>query len=223
MNIGLYLAGAGSLDGSDPFTTVLTYERLQRRGWTPVPVGRDISQGKVLNHRFAYEQGEERNSLTESARLVRGNIEDCRDVDTEDLDGAVLVGGGGVLTTWTDYDERGSDCRITERLKFHLMEFHQQSKPVLALDNASIAVAVAFREQEIQPTLNPGTNSEYRSLLESMGATVGDESPCWDRPNRLGSLPDLTGVTDLTELGESLDVALEQFERLLDESNPENS
>jgi len=212
--IGLYLAGAGSLDGSDPFLTAMTYEVLQDRGWTPMPVARDVEQGEVINHRFAYEESPERNSLDESARLVRGNIRDFRDVETEDLSGGVLVGGGGVLSTWTDYHERGRECRITERLKFHLHEFQEQGKPILALDNSAVAVAVAFRERELDLTLNPGANSELRSDLASFGVSVDEDTPSVDEAHDLVCLPDLVDEVRLPEARNQLTGAIDSFQSL---------
>lgn len=215
MNIGLYLAGAGSLDGSDPFVSVLTYHHLQDRDWTPVPVARDVAMGQVIDHRFAHETQEERNSLTESARLVRGNVDDFRDVDTDDLSGAVLVGGGGVLSTWTDYHERGQDCRITERLKFHLMELHRDGKPIIALDNAGIAIAVAFAQQDLEPTLNPGDNVDHRDLVESTGSVLSKTEPSWDEENRIGCLPNLTREAHLPSIESRLSDAFDDFAEYL--------
>jgi enhancing lycopene biosynthesis protein 2 len=216
--IGLYLSGAGSLDGSDVFSAVVVYELLQEFGFTPRPMARDIPQGRVINHRFAHEQSDERNSLTESARVVRGDIDDLRDVDTNDLSGGVLVGGGGVLTTWTDYHERGRDCRITERLKFHLVEFFQQDKPVLVLDNAAVAVAVAFREQDYGPSLNPGDNAELRQLVEDTGSTASDRSPCVDESFPVRSEPDLTGISKLSELRDTLEESVRWLEELVNDA-----
>ena len=196
-SVGLYLSGSGSLDGSDPFLSTFAYEALQRIDFDPIPTARDIEQGEVINHRFAHRESHPRNSLDESARLVRGKIDDLRDVETETLAGAVLVGGGGVLNTWTDFHERGTDCRITERLKFHLQELKRQGKPVLCLGNAAFAVAVAFREQEKSLSLNPGKNPALRKAMNQYGSKTIDSNPSWDPNHKIGCLTDLLGSSHL--------------------------
>jgi len=196
-SVGLYLAGAGSLDGSDPFLTTFAYQALQSLNYDPVPLARDIKQGEVINHRFAHRESNPRNSLDESARLVRGKIDDLRDVDTERLAGAVLVGGGGVLNTWTDFHERAENCRITERLKFHLHELNNQEKPIFCLGNAGFAVAVAFREQEVSLLLNPGKNPGLRKAINGYGSNTTDSNPSWDQQHQVGCLTDLLGNEEL--------------------------
>lgn len=211
--IGLYLAGAGSLDGSDPFLSTFAYEALQQNEFEVTALGRDVEQGEVLNHRFAHRESNPRNSLDESARLVRGGIDDLRDVDTEQLDGAVLVGGGGVLSTWTDFHERGSEARITERLKFHLHQLHNQGKPVLALGNAGFAIAVAFREQNCSLQLNVGKNKSLQEAVERYGNQTTESNPSWDPEHKIGCLVNLLDEENLPHLRNQIHDCISEYLR----------
>lgn len=196
-DVGLYLSGAGSLDGSDAMAAVLAYQALQSTGFEPLPIGRDVEQGRVVDHRTAQPQDQVRNALSESARLVRGNVRDMRDVDAEDLSGALLVGGDGTLSTWTDYHERGEECRITERLKYHLLELIGEDKTVLCLGNAGFVVAQFFRDRDGSPRLNVGSSSSLNSVVERWGVSLSDESPSWDADYSIGCLPEVTRTENL--------------------------
>jgi enhancing lycopene biosynthesis protein 2 len=202
--VAVYLSGTGSLDGSDVMTVVLACEVLQDLGIEPVAVGRDVQQGEVLNHRTARPEETPRNALDESARIVRGDIVDMRDLETDEIEATVLVGGGGTLTTWTDYHKRGEDCRVTERLKFHVMEFSGGDCPILALDNAGFVLGAIFRHTSDSPRLNPGSNPQLVRMMEKWDVELTDDDPCWDDERRVGCLPNLTQRDNLPALRTSL-------------------
>lgn len=197
--VGLYLSGNGSLDGSDVFGSVLAFQALQETGHEPVPVGRDIDQGEVIDHRTARPLDEQRNALSEAARIVKGDIRDMRDVDAEDLGGAIYVGGGGVLSTWTDFHQRGSNCRVTERLKYQVLELHGDRNPQICLGNASFVLGQILRENPETPKLNPGSNESLRETLKEWGVAVTERSPSWDPEHRVGCLPEFPEDGDLAE------------------------
>lgn len=197
--VGLYLSGNGSLDGSDVFSAVLAYQVLQEKGHEPVPVGRDVDQGEVIDHRTARPQEEQRNALSEAARIVKGDIRDMRDVDAKNLDGAIHVGGGGVLSTWTDFHERGSRCRVTERLKYQVLDLHEERSPQVCLGNAAFVLGQILRDQPDPPELNPGSNESLRETLREWEVPVTDSSPCWDADHQVGSFPDFTKGDNLAE------------------------
>jgi enhancing lycopene biosynthesis protein 2 len=207
--VGLYLSGNGSLDGSDVMTSVLAYKALQEYECQPVPIARDLSQGDVINHRTAREEEDDRNSLEETARLTRGNITEMRDVDVDNLDGAIFVGGGGTLSTWTDFKERGADCRVTERLKFQVLDLFRDNKPLLALDNAGFVLGFILKETVESLRINPGSNPRLRETMEKWGLTLSKESLTWDESNRVGCLPDLTREDNLPVLEENIQDLLE--------------
>jgi enhancing lycopene biosynthesis protein 2 len=196
-NVGLYFSGNGSLDGSDVMSGVLAHKALQESDLEPVPIARDLSQGEVINHRTARKEDDDRNSLDEAARITRGDIRGMRDVDVDHLDGAMFVGGGGTLSTWTDFKERGSDCRVTERLQFQVIDLFRDDKPLLALDNAGFALGFILKDTVNSLTINPGSNPRLRETLSEWNLTLSEESLTWDEQNRVGCLPDLTREADL--------------------------
>lgn len=207
---GLFLAGGGSLDGSDVMASVLAFTALQEQGFDPVPVGRDVRQGRVVDHRTAQSLDEERNALTEAARLVRGNVRDMREAEAEAFAGAVFVGGDGVLSTWTDFHERGEDCRITERLKYQILDLYRAEKPMVCLGNAGFVLGHVLRGRDEPITVSVGSNSRLRETLESWGVRTTEQTSCWDDRNRIGCL---TGATRNDTLPETLDQLNDFFSR----------
>lgn len=197
--VGLYLSGVGSLDGSDVYLAVLGQLLLEEAGHTCLPLGRDVAQGEVRNHRSATPGAGTRNALEEAARIVRGNIRDLREVEADTLDAAVLVGGGGARCTWTDYHERGSNLRVTERLKFHLLDLYRRERPILCLDDAVLPAAFVLREVADGLTLQPGEGAVGR-LVSGWEVIPSSENPCWDADHRVGTLTGLLKCNELPRL-----------------------
>lgn len=199
MKLGLYLAGCGSLDGSDIPTAVLARELLQADGHDVLVGARDISQATVINHRTLEQEEASRNSLDESARVARGAIDDLKDIDRGELEGLVLVGGGGVLSTWTDFDERGAELRITERLKFHLESVHGNGGPIVCLGNAHLPVAFVLREQG-PVRFHRGSNRSVRELVDSWNHVLTESNPTIDRSHSVAHLTGLLNQSDWSKL-----------------------
>lgn len=210
-DVGLYLSGAGSLDGSDVISAVLAYQSIQQLGHDPVPVGRDINQGRVVDHRTARTIEESRNALSEAARVVRGNVEDMRDVDTNGLIGAILVGGDGTLSTWTDYHERGDQCRVTERLKYHVLDLFKADKPLVCFGNAGFVTARILRDADRDLTVNVGNNSRLNETLRNWGVDTTDESPYRSENRKIGYYPEATRNDHLPETVSTLTGFLDRF------------
>ncbi|MFB6344822.1 MAG: hypothetical protein ABEK50_03500, partial [bacterium] len=151
-------------------------------------------------------------ALSEAARIVRGDIRDMRAVEADDLFAAVFVGGGGTLSTWTDYHKRGQDCRVTERLKYQVLDLFRAEKPMVGFGNAAFVLARILADPAEDLTINIGSNAQLNQALEEWGVTTDESTPSWDSHNQVGSLPDVVKTESLPELkgemSEILDRAL---------------
>lgn len=96
------LTGCGVKDGSCPEEVVLTYTALEKYGCTYLPVADDVMIPTV-NH-VTGQPGEERQAMTESARLGRGMLRSIRDVDQTAYDALIIPGGLGLLTNYQHSD-----------------------------------------------------------------------------------------------------------------------
>lgn len=209
MKIGLYLAGCGSLDGSDVPAAVFTRELLQKHNHDTVVGARDVAQGESVNHRTLEVGDENRNSLDESARITRGDVRDMRKIDRSDLEGLVLVGGGGVLSTWTDFHERGSNMRITERLQFHLEAVHRRQKPILCLGNAHLPIAFTLRD-ETELRLGAVDRDPINDLVEKLGHDLECQPRVEDEANSILHLPEVLQEPDWPGMRQTIDQAIQR-------------
>ncbi len=96
------LAGCGLGDGSCIEEVILTYAALDRYECDYTPVAENISVSS-LNH-LTEQPAEERNILSESARIGRGRIKDIREIDFEEYEALIIPGGIGLLNNYRDSD-----------------------------------------------------------------------------------------------------------------------
>ncbi|VEA70303.1 Sigma cross-reacting protein 27A [Serratia rubidaea] len=73
--VGVVLSGCGVYDGTEIHEAVLTLLALDRAGAQAVCFAPDKPQLHVINHLSGDETGEQRNVLTESARIARGQVQ----------------------------------------------------------------------------------------------------------------------------------------------------
>src|SRR5262245_37111411 len=93
---GVLLSGCGLYDGSEVSETVLLLLALDRAGVRVEPIAPDGPQLDVVDHASALVvEGESRNVLTESCRLVRTRVTDLRQARPDALDALFLPGGYG--------------------------------------------------------------------------------------------------------------------------------
>ena len=73
--IGVIISGCGVFDGAEIQETVATLVALDNHNLEAVCLAPDIEQMHVINHLTQeVDEGDRRNVLVESARIVRGNI-----------------------------------------------------------------------------------------------------------------------------------------------------
>lgn len=92
------LAGCGLGDGSCIEEVILTYTVLDKYGCDYTPVAENISVQSV-NH-LTEQTAENRNLLSEAARVGRGRIKDIREIDFEEYGALVIPGGIGLLNNY---------------------------------------------------------------------------------------------------------------------------
>eukprot|EP01029_Cantina_marsupialis_P026581 TRINITY_DN7183_c0_g1_i4.p1 TRINITY_DN7183_c0_g1~~TRINITY_DN7183_c0_g1_i4.p1 ORF type:complete len:132 (-),score=46.49 TRINITY_DN7183_c0_g1_i4:199-594(-) len=112
-NIAVILSGCGGKDGSEvtEATSVLIHLGKHNAGiesFAPhknIPVVLDHITGKPI-------EGEEREVMTESARITRGAISDVRDLNPDDFDGLIVPGGLGAAKNLSTYGKDKSEMVV---------------------------------------------------------------------------------------------------------------
>jgi enhancing lycopene biosynthesis protein 2 len=170
-NIALILSGCGAYDGSDIWEVVLISYELEKRGQNPIFYAPNIEQKEVIDHLNQVSLSDKRNVLSESARLVCGEIRDTKDLYGKDVDGLILPGGGGAINNLADSLGEENFLKVNPDVKRILREVYRRKKPIGACGLASLIVASALRDiLETPLTLTIGKDPKLIRQIEELGA-----------------------------------------------------
>lgn len=175
--IGLLLCGCGELDGSDPAQAVAIWARAEQAGAELVACAPDRAQGDAL-HPLTGSALPARNALAESARLTRSACRPLAAVTAHHLDALVVPGGLGVLKTLSDAGVTGAAATLEPQTERLLRELRLARKPVAALGEAVVLVALAWRDRPLR--LACGADDALSALVRSLG-----HQPCSTGPTEL--------------------------------------
>jgi len=165
--VGVILSGCGVFDGSEIHEAVATLLALDQRG-AAVRCLAPSRTFDVIDHLTKQPTGEQRNTLTESARIARGQITDLAEVRGDEFDALALPGGFGAAKNLCTFAADGPDCSIDPHVERVLRVAHEAGKP---LGFACIAPAVAARVfGELGITLTIGHDADTAAGLEKLGA-----------------------------------------------------
>lgn len=160
ITVGVLLSGCGVYDGTEIHEAVFTLYELALRNITTMCIAPNAPQLQVVDHRTGNVVDEERNILTESARIARGAISSLSDIDPSALDALVLPGGFGTAKNHTNWAIRGADAEIREDVRELIRAMVRQSKPVVGLCMAPTTIAKALQGTEYHASVTVGTTEE---------------------------------------------------------------
>ena len=175
VRVGVCLSGCGVFDGSEIHESVLTLLALDRGDAEVLCMAPDMPQMHVIDHRTGKPTGEQRNALTEAARIARGKIVPLAQVRARELDALILPGGFGAAKNLCDFAVAGADAKARADLQRLLREMLAARKPIGAVCIAPAAVAAALKGSGTSVTLTIGDDADTARALEAMGAR---HEPC---------------------------------------------
>ena len=169
LNIGVVLSGSGWKDGSEIHEAVLTLLHLDKAHAGIVMMAPNTEQMDVVNH-LAHKPvpGKRRNTLVESARIARGDIQDIKNVTASELDGLIIPGGSGAMKNLCDFAIKGVGMTVNAHLEKLLKEMHDQQKPLGFICIAPMIAAKVFGSEH--PKLTLGNDSGAARQIEAFGA-----------------------------------------------------
>ena len=174
MKIGVLLSGNGVFDGSEIQEAVFSLLAIDENNADAVCFAPNINQHHVLNHITGDEMNESRNVLVESARIARGNIQDLKEISSDDLDALVLPGGFGAAKNLTKWAFEGPDGDILPDVKRIINEMVHHGKPVCGLCMGPTVIAKALEGSGVKANLTVGT-TEAPSPYEIDAISAGME------------------------------------------------
>ena len=124
------LAGCGRKDGSEineAITLLLSMEQHHCEYQCFAP---NRPQTEVVDHLTEKQVKEERNILTEAARLARSRILPIEEYKAADYDALFFSGGYGVAKNLCDYAYKGADMEVQPDVARAIIETREAGKPL---------------------------------------------------------------------------------------------
>ena len=166
--VAVVLTGCGFLDGAEIHEAVSTLLALDQAGASYQVFAPDKPQMHVVDHVRGEPSSEQRNVLTESARIARGSIKPLADLNMGEFDAVVLPGGYGAAKNLIDYAVKGAACGIDPEMDRVLKEAHAARKPIGAICIAPMVVARSLGADH-HPLLTIGTDPATARDIEKLG------------------------------------------------------
>jgi len=110
--IGVLLSGCGRFDGSDVSEAMLVLLVLERAGAEAICAAPDVPLPAVVDHATRTAGRGDRNARTEAARIIGGPVRALSELNPNDVDGLIVPGGIGAVTTLSDYAAKAELCQV---------------------------------------------------------------------------------------------------------------
>ena len=168
--VGVVLAGCGYLDGAAIQEACCTLLALDRAGADVICMAPSVEQMHVVDHDAgAPADGPNRNVMTESARIARGDIVDIASINESDLDALIFPGGFGAAKNLSTFAVDGPDCSINADVARLIQAVHEAGKPLGFICIAPALGAKVLGQHGV--TLTIGNDAATAANLEALGAT----------------------------------------------------
>jgi len=167
--VGVLLSGCGFLDGAEIHEATCTLLSLDRRGAKLVALAPDVAQMHVVDHLAKQPvAGQGRSVLTESARLVRGQITELSRIGAAELDALILPGGFGVAKNLCSFAVEGRQMRVLPAVEALVRAMRAAGKPMGFVCIAPVVAARVLGADGVRLTI--GNDPETAAAMESWGA-----------------------------------------------------
>lgn len=213
MNIAIILSGCGNRDGSELQETLSLFLAIDRRDWHYqcfAPQG----QYSVVSHLDGSEPDEQRDLLTESARIARGDIKPLELFRPDDFDALALPGGMGAARNLSTFAFDGPAMTVRPDVEKSILAMYRLHKPILAMCIAPMVLAKVLGNEGVALTL--GMENAASKVAAQLGADVqhrGVTEVCVDSRQRVYTTPAYMVGTRISEIfagAENMIAALEQ-------------
>lgn len=149
-NFALILSGCGHLDGAEITEATALNIALSKADIEVSFYAPDRLQADTVNHLNGEIEDNQRNIMQEAARIARGKISPLTKLDLNKIDGIALAGGFGVIKNFTNFIDKGEEATLTTDIGEILKQAIEMKKPIIAICAAPMAIAIAFKELNIQ-------------------------------------------------------------------------
>lgn len=187
--IAVVLSGCGHLDGAEITEAVSLLIALHQNGAQVQCFAPDM-KFPVVDPLKKTPTSEERNVLTEAARIARGNIKNLTELHSRDFDAIAFPGGFGAAKNLCSWASAGAKCDVHPEAKRVILDFYEQSKPIGAICIAPALIAKVLGKHSVNVTI--GNDRETAKEIEKTGAHHVDcpvQDYVSDREHKLVTTP----------------------------------
>ena len=209
--IGILLVGCGYYDGSSPWDIAFILRAIETKGAFPYPFAPSFKLKTVVDHQRNKETKDARYAISESARLIRGEIFKLEDVTPQDIDALILPGGYGNYINFTQKNRINGEFELYDPLKKLIRGMYIRGKPIGAIGYGIFPLGLALGKIG-KPIVTPGEETDYIEVLENLGVIftrVPPDEVVYDEVNNVltssGINPDVSilkgaqGIENLVE------------------------
>ncbi|MFH7566249.1 MULTISPECIES: isoprenoid biosynthesis glyoxalase ElbB [Oceanimonas] len=170
--VAVILSGCGVYDGAEIHEAVLCLLHLARNGARYQCFAPDKPQHHVLNHASGEESSEQRNVLTEAARIARGDIQPLSELNADDFDALLLPGGFGVAKNLCNFAFKGAECEVDKEVLAVCKAFARARKPAGYCCIAPVLIP------KVYPAGVKGTAGTDAAVADAFMAMGGEHIGC---------------------------------------------
>ena len=165
MKFAIVLAGCGQHDGSETHEVILTLLSMAQEGVSWDAFAPNIKQRHVTNHLTdKEEEGESRDVLKESARLVRGKIKPVTESSASDYDAIIFPGGVGAVANLCDWLDKGKDFSFNQEVKQLIDSAVSMKKPMGFICIAPMIIPKIFHGAKLTIGNDQGLSDQINEL-----------------------------------------------------------
>ncbi|MCP4292346.1 MAG: isoprenoid biosynthesis glyoxalase ElbB [bacterium] len=217
--VALILSGCGVYDGSEIHEVCAALLAMNQAGFEVQASAPSGPQMHVINH-LAGEpaDGESRDILTESARLMRGEIIPLNELNPTDFDAVVLPGGFGAAKNLCTFATEGDQCTVHSEVETFLRSAHSAGIPLGAMCIGPVILARVFGN-ELNPQVTIGNDLATADLVTKMGARHIDCQPTGtvvDKANKMVTTPAYMLAGTITEVFSGAKNFVDELSKLMD-------
>ena len=216
--VGVVLSGCGLFDGSEIHEAVCVLLALSQAGVAYQCLAPNAPQMHVVDHvKKQPAPHDTRNTLTESARIARGDILPLSDVKTADYDAFIFPGGFGAAKNLCTWAVEGANCSVQPDVARVIKEAHA-AKKVLAFICIAPVIAAKVLGKQTGLQLTIGDDKETADSINAMGAkhmVCMVTEAVVDQSNRVVSTPAYMKACTVAEVFAGVQRAVEEVLKLL--------
>lgn len=214
--IAVILSGCGNRDGSEIQETMSVLLAINRMGMQYVCFAPEMNF-KAVDYLSGQKSGEERNVLTESARMVRGQVKALNLYKAEDFDALVFPGGMGAALNLSDFGTKGEDMEVVKEIREAIERTYELHKPIAAICIAPVVLAKVLGKNGICLTF--GEECEASKVAEKLGARhIRAEATevVVDRKHKILTTPAYMVAENISQIFEGGNNIVRELKALLD-------